>query len=274
LAHERLNEFADARLAFERAAAGAFAGRSQLYASIGRLAANALDFPGAVDAFTRSVGGSPNDTTMHRLLAGALQQVDRTDEAVVELVAAVLIDPEDADAHARIGQMHLDAGRLDEAAGALRRAIELSPSHVQARYALATTLMRLGNTQEAGQELARVEEAQRQRLADRRRSMAIDVLKEEAAVRAAEARHDRAAELWQQVIEREPGRASNHLGLAVALAAGGRMDAAIAQYEQAIAIGVDPDAYRQLAALYERVGRRLDAARARTLYEKVLREGR
>ena len=274
VAHEQLNRFADARVAFERAAATALTGHSQLNASIGRLAGTAGDFKGAVEAFTRSVSGNPNDPAMHHRLAGALQQLDRREEALVELVAALLLDPRDADAHARIGQIHVDAGRLGEAAGALRRAIELSPSHVEARYALATTLMRLGNTREADQEFTRIEQAQRQLLAERRRSMSVDVLKEEAALRAAEGRHDRAAALWERVIELEPGRASNHLGLARALAEGGQTDAAIARYETAVAMGAEPGAYRQLAELYERVGRRLDAARARALYEKAMREDR
>ena len=81
---------------------------------------------------------------MHKYLAGALLQQDRADEAFVEFVAALLIDPRDADAHAGIGQIHLNAGRDDEAVTALRRAVELSPDHTEARYALATALMRLG----------------------------------------------------------------------------------------------------------------------------------
>ena len=177
---------------------GAVAGRSRLYASIGRLAADAADVPGAIEAFARAVSASPNDPAMHKYLAGALLQQDRADEAFVELVAALLIDPLDADAHAGIGQIHLNAGRYDEAVTALRRAVELSADHTEARYALATALMRSGNTEEAARELERVEQAQRQMLANRRRGLALDVLKEEAALRAAEGRHDRAAALWQQ----------------------------------------------------------------------------
>ena len=107
-------------------------------------------------------------------------------------------------------------------------------------------------------------------LADRRRNMSLDVLKEEAALRAAEGNYDRAAALWQQAIDQEPGRPANHLGLAAALAGAGRIDAAIAHYEKAVALGADPVVYRQLAELYAKVGRIDDAARASAMYERAL----
>ena len=229
LGHERVNRFADARREFELAAPSAVAGRSRFFAKIGQLAAGAADFPGAVQAFARSVSLDLNDPEPHKQLAGALLQEDRAEEAFVELVAALLIDPLDAGAHFGIGQIALNAGRYDEAVTALRRAVELSDNHAEARYALATALMRSGNTQGAAREFDRVEQAQRQALADRRRSMSLDVLKEEAALRTAE----------------------------------GNYGAAIALYEKAITFGADPGVYRQLAELYMKVGRVDDAARAK-----------
>ena len=229
LEHERVNRFADARREFELAAPSAVAGRGRFFAKIGQLASSAADFPGAVEAFARSVGLDLNDAESHKQLAGAFLQQDRAEEALVELIAALLIDPLDAGAHFGIGQIHLNAGRYDEAVTALRRAVGLSENHAEARYALATALMRSGNTQEAAREFDRVQQAQRQALADRRRTMLLDVLKEEAALRTAE----------------------------------GNYGAAIALYEKAIALGADPAVHRELAALYMKVGRVDDAARAK-----------
>ncbi|MEO8255731.1 MAG: tetratricopeptide repeat protein [Acidobacteriota bacterium] len=234
---ERLNRFAEARQEFEIAAAAAVAGRSQFQASIGRLAGAAADVPGAISSFARSVSARPNDPLAHKSLAGALLQEDRADEAFVELVAALLIDPLDADAHAAVGQIHLDAGRYAEAVTALRRALDLSADHAGARYALATALLRSGHPQEAAPEFARFEQAQRLMQANRRRGLVLDVMREEAAWHAAAGRHDRAASLWQQVVDREPGRPSNHLGLAEALANAGRVSEAArarAIYEKAL----------------------------------------
>jgi tetratricopeptide (TPR) repeat protein len=267
---ERLNEFADARREFELAAKSAVAGRSQFLLSIGRLASSAADGGGAVEAFAQAVRLNPNDGEAHKHLAWAMLQGDRADEAFAELVAALLIDPSDGQAHASIGQIHLDAGRNSDAVTALRRALELSQDLAGARYALATALTRLGKTEEATEELARFEQTERQMRDDRRRTMSLDVLREEAALHVAEGRHDRAVALWQQVIDREPGRPANHLGLAAALSNIGRIDAAIAQYEKAITLGADPVVYRQLAELYAKAGRVEDGERARAMYDRAL----
>jgi protein O-GlcNAc transferase len=177
---------------------------------------------------------------LHKQLAGSLVQQDRAEEAIVEFVAALLIDPEDAEAHAGIGQIHLNAGRDADAVDALRRATEVAPANHDARYALANALVRLGRTREAAEHFVRVEQAQRQMLADRRRSLSHDVLKEEAALRTAE----------------------------------GRFDAAIALYEKALAVNAaDPSVFGHLASLYSKVGRAPDAARARTMYEKMRADG-
>jgi tetratricopeptide (TPR) repeat protein len=267
---ERLNQFADARREFELAARSAVAGKSQFLLSIGRLASSAADGGGAVEVFAHAVRSNPNDGEAHKHLAWAMLQGDRADEAFAELVAALLIDPSDGQAHAGIGQIHLDAGRNRDAVTALRRALEIQQGHAEARYALATALNRLGQTQEAARELERFDQQQQRMLADRRRNMTLDVLREEAALRAAEGAYDRAAALWQQVIDQQPERSSDHLGLAAALTAAGQIDAAIAQYEKAITLGADPVVYRQLAELYAKAGRTEDSARARTMYDRAL----
>jgi tetratricopeptide (TPR) repeat protein len=240
LSHERVNRFADARREFALAASGAVAGESQLHAAVGRSASAAADVAGAIGSFTRAVAANPNDAALHKQLAGSLVQQDRAEEAIVEFVAALLIDAEDAEAHAGIGQIHLNAGRDADAVDALRRATEVAPANHDARYALANALVRLGRTREAAEHFVRVEQAQRQMLADRRRSLSHDVLKEEAALRTAE----------------------------------GRFDAAIALYEKALAVNAaDPSVFGHLASLYSKVGRAPDAARARAMYEKMRADG-
>ena len=242
--YERANRFADARREFVLAAPGAIAGRTKFFAKIGQLAVSGADIPAAVDAYARSLAANLNDPESHKRLAGALLLQDRPDEAFVELVAALLIDPLDPGAHAGIGQIHLNAGRNDEAATALRRAVELAANHTEARYALATALMRLGKKEEATREFERVQESQRHELDERRRSMSLDILKEEAALRAAEGDYDRAAALWQQVIDRE----------------------------RAAGVTIDPDIYQRLSELYTKLGRVDEAAHASAMYKSALRE--
>jgi len=234
LAYERVKRFAEARQEVELVAAAAVAGESLLHASAGRSAVTAADLPGAIDAFARAVNADLNDPAMHKFLATALMQQDRTGEAFAEFVAALLIDPQDGEAYAGIGQIDLNAGRDADAVDALRRATDLTPGNIDARYALASALERLGRSEEAAQHFARVAQAQRQMLADRRRTMSSGVLKEEAALRTSE----------------------------------GRFEAAIALYEKALAVEAEPAVYGRLADLYSKVGRTLDAARARAIYGK------
>jgi tetratricopeptide (TPR) repeat protein len=235
LGYEQVARPVDARQEVEQVAAATAFGRSQLYAAIGRFALNSADGSEAVGASARAVRANPNDPAMHRLLAGALLQQDRADEALAEFVAVLLIDPLDPVAHAGIGRIYLQAGRDADAVDALRRATELAPTDGETRYALATALERLGRREEAAQHFARVGQAQRQRLADRRRELSAAALKQEATLRIGE----------------------------------GRFEDAIALYEKALAVDSDPAVYGQLADLYAKVGRAVDAARARAAYEKA-----
>ena len=186
--YERVNRFGDARREFEQAASMAVAGRSHLLATVGRLASGAADNAGAVDALTRAVADDPGSPAWHKLLAGALVLEDRPDDALAEFAAALRIDPRDSDAHLGLGQIYLNAGRTAEAVDALRRATELKPDSIEAEYALATALTRLGNAREAARYFEHVEQVQRQRLADRRRQLLLDTLREEAALRGGSSR--------------------------------------------------------------------------------------
>jgi tetratricopeptide (TPR) repeat protein len=239
LSHERVNRFAEARREFAQAASGAVANESPLHAAVGRSASGAADVAGAIESFARAVAENPNDAGLHKLLAGSLVQQDRSDDALIEFVAALLIDPEDGEAYAGIGQIHLNAGRGADAVAALQRATEVAPANHDARYALASALVQLGRAKEAADHFIRVEQAQRQMLADRRRGLSHDVLKEEAALRASE----------------------------------GKLDAAISLYEKALAVSADAAVYDRLASLYTRVGRALDAARARAMSDKMRADG-
>ena len=237
LAYEQSNRLAEARKEAEQVTAAAVFGESQLHAAIGRFAVRAADGPGSIDAFARATRANPNDPAMHKSLAGSLLAQDRPGEAMAEFVAQLLIDPLDAAAHAGVGQVHLQAGRDADAVDALRRATDLAPAISETRYALATALERLGRTGESAQHFALVEQAQRQTLADRRRELSTAALKQEAALRSTE----------------------------------GRVDAAIALYEQALAVEPDPVVYGRLADLYAKAGRAADAIRARAMYEKALK---
>jgi tetratricopeptide (TPR) repeat protein len=119
---EAEGRIAEARRGYEMALAGTVAGHSRIYVAIGRLAQVDGDLPGAIAAFRRAVRLNPNDGVMHRELALALAAESEHDEAFIELVAALVINPGDASALASIGQLFLDMGRYaDPRHGALCR---------------------------------------------------------------------------------------------------------------------------------------------------------
>jgi Flp pilus assembly protein TadD len=180
---EALNHVAEARREYQAALTGALVGRSALYVGIARLAQVEGDPAGAIDAFSRAVRLSPNDPNIHKELASAYSAYDRVDEAFCELMAALLIDAGDGQAHAAIGHLYLDAGRDMDAVTAFTRALELMPEGYETRYALATALMRLGDTAEAARQLDMFERMRRAMLEKRRRDIATDVEKEEAVRR-------------------------------------------------------------------------------------------
>jgi tetratricopeptide (TPR) repeat protein len=272
--YEGLDRISEARRSFAQAAASnVLAGRARIYVSIARLARREADFTPALDALEHRMHANPNDAVAHLQLARAYHVQGRVGEALAGLIVAALLDPADAEAHMAIGQILMETGRYDEAASALRHALAIEPDLHEARYALATTLRRLGHAGAAAQELDTFARAQRRLLADRRQDIVVQVLKEQAAILTAEGGHDRAAGLWQQVVDHEPDQAASHAGLAAALARAGRTDAAIRHYERAAALWGDPDVFRHLATLYADAGRLDDSARARTRYEQALRGG-
>jgi tetratricopeptide (TPR) repeat protein len=166
---EAQNRVADARREYQDALAGTVAGRSVLLVGIGRLAQVEGDLDGAIEAYTRAARFNPNDPNIRKELASAYAAGGRADDAFCELIAALLIDPRDARAHAGIGQLYLDAERDAEAVTAFSRALELKPDGYETRYALATAFTRLGKTAEAAREFEQFERVRREKLEERRR---------------------------------------------------------------------------------------------------------
>jgi len=168
-----------ARREYQAALPGVLLGRASLLVGIGRLAQVEGDPAGAIDAFAQAARLDPNNPNIHKELAGAYAAQDREDDALCELMAVLLIDSRDAQAHATIGQLYLDSGRDAEAVIAFNRALELMPDRYETRYALATAFMRLGRTAEAAREFDLVDRVRREKLDERRRNIAREVEQEE-----------------------------------------------------------------------------------------------
>ena len=156
---------------FERAAAKpVVAGLARLYAIVGQAYHAQFNVDAAADAYRQRVRIAPNDRDAHFDLAEVYRAQDKLDEALVEYLAAALIDPGEREdlRHDRSGCTPPPVATND-AVSMLRRAVALDAGLLEARYALSRALLRLGRTEESQQELRAFEAAQAKAMDEQRR---------------------------------------------------------------------------------------------------------
>jgi tetratricopeptide (TPR) repeat protein len=183
----RLNEDgadpAGALRAYEAAArAEPVAGASLVYAAIGRLQHAALNLDAAARAYERRVALAPRSPQAHLDLAAVYQAQDRLDDALVEALAAALVDPASARGFAVAGQLRADQGDDAGAIVLLRTAVRLDANLGAARYALGRALLRSGHADDAKQELAAFERIQKSEMEAQRRQFEANSRARESAV--------------------------------------------------------------------------------------------
>jgi tetratricopeptide (TPR) repeat protein len=242
---------------------GVFTGGARLLRDIGSLHRFELDARRAEAAFARAAALRPNDAAAHRERGRALLQMERPDAAFVEFAAALLVDPGDDDSWLAIGQIHLDAERYAVAVRVLTYATTLDPDDYQAHYALATALTRAGRGDEAAPELETFARLQARAFEAQRHSIDLSASRLEARVLTQKGEFDRAVAAWTRLLADGPDVAANHAGLAAALAGLGQLETAAEHYEKALALKAATSDYRELAALYDRMGRPAAAAATR-----------
>ena len=250
------------------------AGKGALYWRLADLEHRHLEYEHVIEPLWRRARLNPNDARGHTDLGLAYTRIGRTSDALVELLVASVLGPDDPEALTAIGQIHFDAGNYAAAEAVLRRAIAMAPTLLQARYLLGHTLGRLGRGAESKEQLF---EFDRRRAAvndDARLAFEVDQLRQDAARATSGGRHDDAIAALQTVVERMPDRAEDRVALAAALLRSGRPSLAAAQLETAARLHADPDVYRQLADVYATLGRASDSTAARQTYQRLLRAQR
>ena len=106
------------------------------------------DFQGAIAAFARAVELDANFLDARENLAGMLCAAGRFAEGVEQYLAALRVNPDDADTHALLGQAYLGLEDSPRAEEQFEAALRLQPDHVPAHLALARMLAERGD--EAG----------------------------------------------------------------------------------------------------------------------------
>jgi tetratricopeptide (TPR) repeat protein len=243
------------------------AGQDPLYEMIAAIHVTRIDFSAAASALRRQIAANPNNADAHRKLGDVEVRLDRSDEALAEYSAALLIDPRNADSQIGIGQVHLQASRFSEAARAARKAVDLDPSRREARYVLAMSLTRLGETERGSAELAAFQRLQAEAAASTRRRYEIDGVRREITVRLANADYAKAIPLLRQAIAQESAVASDYVNLGDALLKTGETEQAIENLQQAAQLQpANADLHRRLAEAYRQAGQADASRREADLY--------
>ena len=157
-------------------------GQDPLHEIVALIYANQADFERANAALRKQVAVNPNNADAHRRLGDGYVRLGRPLEALTEFMAALLVDRRNVLSHVGIAQLHFREGRHAEAVRAARSALALDPAQKEARYALAMSLRRLGQADEASREFAAFEQLQAGAQAAERRKFEVDGLNREVAV--------------------------------------------------------------------------------------------
>jgi tetratricopeptide (TPR) repeat protein len=251
---------------------GPLTGAVANWSALGRLELRGFDVEAAEGAFRRTLALAPHVAQGHLDLADFLRAQGRTDEALAEYVAVLLIDPARLAAHVSIGQMHLDEGRPADAVRVLQYAVSRKADLPEARYALASALLHLGRTNEGQRELEAFRQLQARDMANDRRSYQVATLRLDARLREASGRYREALSLRQQVVAAEPDVPVNYIALADTLIRLHEFAEAAKHLERAAALGAPPDVYRQLAEVYQRIGLSGESAAALRKYDAASRQ--
>jgi len=181
----------------------------------------------------------PNYAEAHVNLATILRRLGQAGDSEREYRVALSLQPDNVEAHSGYGALLLGQGRANEALQEFREVVELRPEYANGRYDLGRMLATLGRMDEA---MAQFSETIRLRPdhAEAYHSLGMALVSRgklnEALVQfAAEARI-------------KPTDASVHNNLGMLLASAGRLDEAIAQFSEALRIKPDFEAARKSLA--------------------------
>ena len=115
--------------------------------------------PEAADAeFLLALAGDPNSVAVRTKVAEALRLQGKFDESVVDLRAAIRIDPTFAPAHSDLGMILREQKNIPEAVAAYREAIRLDPRSTDAHNGLAITYAGSGRLEDARAEFQAIVE--------------------------------------------------------------------------------------------------------------------
>jgi len=109
------------------------------------------DVEGGVEELRRAAEVDPSYPDIHFLMAGLLERLERSDQAVEAYRRAIDCHPAYLDGHVALGHCLLDAGRTDEAAEVLRRALDLKLDEMRRPFDRGMDALETGDADAARQ---------------------------------------------------------------------------------------------------------------------------
>jgi len=111
----------------------------------------------ALSILQRMIDFNPNNADGHALLGGCLNFMGRPQEGLVELEAAVRLNPHHPPWYYQLlGRSYLMLGRHREAVDVLQRTIDLTPEYAIGRALLAATYVAMDRLEDAHSEVAKI----------------------------------------------------------------------------------------------------------------------
>jgi tetratricopeptide (TPR) repeat protein/2-polyprenyl-3-methyl-5-hydroxy-6-metoxy-1,4-benzoquinol methylase len=214
---------------------------------LGVIASQRGDRQTAVELIGKSLSFKPDNASAHANLGNALQGLGLLEQALGSYQKALQLKPDFAEAHYNLGNVLRAQRKIDEAATCYRKALSLRPDFAEAYGNLGNLLREQGRLDEA---IASYRKALwlKPDLAEVHYSLG-DALKEQGKL-------DDAIACFRKALLLRPGFAEAHSNLGTALRQQGKLDEAVRSYRKALSIKPDyPAAHVNLGNALRRLDR-------------------
>jgi tetratricopeptide (TPR) repeat protein len=206
---------------------------AEAHCSLGNALAQVGRIGEAIGHYEQALRIRPGYAKAHNNLGSALSQVGRVQEAIVQFDQALRIKPDFAEAHCNLGMALGQVGEIEEAIVHYEQALRIKPDFAEAHYYLGNTLEQTGRVREG---IGHYEQALRLKpdYAEAENNLAWLL----ATLAPADGGDPvRAVTLAERACELTNNRVAEYLDtLAVAYAAAGRFNDAIAAAQKAIGL--------------------------------------
>jgi tetratricopeptide (TPR) repeat protein len=201
--------------------------------SLGLALGRSAHFPEAIEQYNQALQINPRSPEAHNNLGFTLIQLGKVNEAVHQFEQALQANPDYVEAHYNLGLALTQLGKPEEAIAHYKEVLRINPDHLRALSNMGVALVKLGKTRQA------IAQYQRALLVEPDYPEANNNLAWLLATLAPADGGDpgRAVTLAQKAYELTGNRVAGYLDtLAVAYAAAGRFNDAIATAQKAIGL--------------------------------------